>query len=74
MNHSKTTKECGKYADVRVWRCSSCDEFHVKAGGAVLSFSKEEFNAFVDETWNCFYSYDFHLPFKHARQEQKSTI
>jgi ribosomal protein L37AE/L43A len=53
--------EIGKREDVKVWKCETCDDFHVKAGNVLLTFTREEFALFVDETWNCFYEKEFDL-------------
>ena len=47
--------EIGKREDVNVWFCESCDSYHIKAGNTVLTFNKQEFSDFVNETWNCYY-------------------
>lgn len=38
-----------------VWFCENYDSFHLKAGSEVLTFNREEFSDFVDETRSCFY-------------------
>lgn len=50
---SKAEKEVK--GSVNVWFCESCTSYHIKAGSVILTFSKEEFSEFVNETWNCFY-------------------
>ncbi len=47
--------EIGKREEVSVWFCDSCDCYHIKAGNTVLTFNREEFSEFVNDTWNCFY-------------------
>ncbi len=41
--------------DVSVWFCDECTLYHLKAGRMVLTFEKDEFSEFVNETWNCYY-------------------
>ncbi len=53
--------EIGKRENVGVWKCQTCDKFHVKAGKVLLTFNREEFAEFVNETWNCFYEKEFDL-------------
>jgi ribosomal protein L37AE/L43A len=53
--------EIGKREDVKVWKCETCDDFHVKAGNVLLTFTREEFASFVDDTWSCFYEKEFSL-------------
>ena len=53
--------EIRKEKSVNVWKCNSCEEFHLKAGNVLLTFSKEEFADFVNDTWNCFYDKEFKL-------------
>ena len=51
--------EKGQRESVKVWRCETCDEFHVKAGNDLLTFTPSEFAEFVNETWNCYYEKEF---------------
>ena len=53
--------EIGKREDVNVWKCKTCNEFHVKAGNVLLTFTREEFAEFVNESWNCYYEKEFDL-------------
>lgn len=53
--------EIGKKENVKVWRCETCDDFHVKAGNVLLNFTREEFAEFVNDSWNCFYEKGFQL-------------
>jgi ribosomal protein L37AE/L43A len=57
--------EIGKREDVKVWKCETCDEFHVKAGNVLLTFTPQEFSEFVNKTWNCFYEKEFDLALTH---------
>lgn len=53
--------EIGKQESVSVWKCDSCEEFHLRAGNVLLTFTKDEFADFVNDTWNCFYEREFNL-------------
>ena len=53
----------GKREDIKIWKCESCQEFHIKAGSVLLTFTSHEFAEFVNETWNCFYEKEFELAF-----------
>ena len=48
-------------AEAGVWGCKDCGKFHVKAGKVSLTLIREEFYAFVNENWDCFYSQEFDL-------------
>ncbi len=38
---------------IRIWRCSGCDGFHVRAGKALLSFTGKQFAEFSEAIIGC---------------------
>lgn len=53
--------EIGKKEKTSVWKCDTCEDFHIRAGNVLLSFTREEFADFVNDSWNCFYEKEFDL-------------
>lgn len=41
-------------AGTLVWRCDLCRCFHLRAGEVLLTFTREEFNAFTREVVDCY--------------------
>ena len=46
--------ETGQRAEVGVWYCESCQDFHIKAGNVLLTFTKAEFSDFSNSVFNCY--------------------
>ncbi len=51
----KDLSELSQKEATKVWFCDGCSSYHIKTGSTVLTFDKQEFSEFVNETWNCFY-------------------
>ncbi|MCP9496732.1 MAG: hypothetical protein MSG64_20035 [Pyrinomonadaceae bacterium MAG19_C2-C3] len=50
-----TDRHANERAGWRVWRCDACRLFHIKAGGVLLTFTPEEYEAFTHAVAGCYF-------------------
>jgi hypothetical protein len=61
-------------ADVQAWRCASCHCYHLRAGEALLTFTTEEFVAFMQEIVDCYCGQILSGEAGDAESDEKQTL